>query len=96
MRERCPIFGILIAFKSMDAFFSSECILVVQMKGSRLEKEHLTIKPGQKFRHRTKGTIWIVKTVKDETILLASENGEAGMRIQKDSLTSAEYEPIDD
>ena len=59
-------------------------------------KEHLIIKPGQKFRHRRKGIIYIVKSVKEETVLLVSEKGEAGMRIQKDSLASAEFEPIHD
>ncbi len=59
-------------------------------------KEDLIIEPGQKFRHRRKGIIYIVKSVKEGTVLLVSENGEADMRIQKDSLASAEFEPIYD
>ncbi len=59
-------------------------------------KEHLIIEPGQKFRHWRKGIIWIVKSVKEETVVLVSEDGEAGMRIHQDSLASAEFEPIHD
>ncbi len=60
-------------------------------------KERLTIEPGQKFRHKRKGVIYIVNSVKDETVLLISENGEGSMRIQKeDFLASAEFELVQD
>jgi len=61
-----------------------------------LVKEYLTIKPGQKFRHRRKEIIYTVKSVRRRRVVLVSENGESGMRIQKDSLASAEFEPIHD
>jgi len=61
-----------------------------------VEESILIVKPGQKFRNKRKGTVYIVKSVKDETVLLVSENGEAMMRIHLDSLVSSSFEPIYD
>jgi hypothetical protein len=61
-----------------------------------VEEIMLNVKPGQKFRHKRKGTLYIVKSVKDESILLVSENGEAIMRIHLDSLLSSGFEPVYD
>jgi len=61
-----------------------------------VEKHALTVRPGQKFRHKRKKTVYIVKSVKDGTVLLMSEKGEASMRIQVESLASAGFEPIYD
>ncbi len=56
----------------------------------------LIVKPGQKFRHKRRGTVYIVKSVKDDTVLLVSEDGEAIMHIHQDSLATSGLEPIYD
>jgi hypothetical protein len=61
-----------------------------------VEGHVLTVKPGQKFMHKRKGTVYTVKSVKGETVSLISENGEAIMRIQMDSLTSLGFDLIYD
>ena len=61
-----------------------------------VKESTLIVRPGQKFRHRRKGTIYMVKNVKGDTVLLASENGEAVMRILQDSLAASGFEPIYD
>ena len=61
-----------------------------------VEKIIFTVKPGQKFRNKRKGSVYVVKSVKDDTILLVSENGEAIMRVHLDSLISSGFEPIYD
>jgi hypothetical protein len=54
------------------------------------------VRPGQKFRYKRKKTVYIVKSVKDEAVILISESGESSMRIQMDSLASADFERIYD
>ena len=50
---------------------------------------------GQKFRRKENNTIYIVKSIKDKEILLASEgDGKASMLIQMDSLPLVGLEPI--
>ena len=56
----------------------------------------LIVKPGQKFRDKRRGTVYTVKSVKDDTILLVSENGEAIMRIHLDTLATSGFEPVYD
>ena len=62
------------------------------------QKRTLVIRPGQKFRHKRKKTIYIVKSIKDreDAVLLVSENGEASMLIQMDELMSDGFEPVYD
>ena len=56
----------------------------------------LIVKPGQKFRHKRKGTVYIVKSVKDDTVLLVSEDSKGVMRIHRESLATSGFEPIYD
>ena len=50
---------------------------------------------GQKFRRKENNTIYIVKSIKDNEILLASEDdGKASMLIQMDSFPLVGLEPI--
>jgi hypothetical protein len=59
-----------------------------------VEEKTLIVKPGQRFVHKRKNTLYIVKSIKDKTVSLVSENGEATMLIQMDDLRSATFEPI--
>jgi hypothetical protein len=62
-----------------------------------MAKEKVSVvKPGQKFIHKRKKTIYIVRNVKDQNVVLVSEKGDATMRIQMGSLESAGFEPIYD
>ena len=54
------------------------------------------VRPGQKFMHKRKKTIYIVRYIKDQNVVLVSEKGHTTMRIQLDSLASAAFEPIYD
>ena len=50
---------------------------------------------GQKFRCKENNTVYIVKSIKDNEILLASEgDGKASMVIQMDSFPLIGLEPI--
>ena len=51
---------------------------------------------GQRFRHKRKGTVYVVRDVSDGNVVLVSENGEILMRIQLDSLTSGGFDRIYD
>ena len=54
----------------------------------------LIIKPGQKFIHKLKKTISIVKKIEDKGVVLVREDGLASMVIQVDELTSGGFKPI--
>ena len=54
------------------------------------------VRPGQKFMHKRKKTIYIVRNIKDQNVVLVSEKGHTTMRIQLASLASATFEPIYD
>jgi len=58
------------------------------------KKQPITI--GQRFRHKRKRIIYVVRDVSDGIVLLVSENGEAVTRIQLDSLSSGGFEPLYD
>jgi hypothetical protein len=50
---------------------------------------------GQKFRLKGKNTIYTVVQIKDNEILLASDDdGKAAMRVQQDNLALSGLEPI--
>ncbi len=53
------------------------------------------VEPGQRLRHKLKKTIYIVKSIKDQTVVLVSEKGEASMLIRLDSLVRG-FEPLHD
>ena len=62
-----------------------------------MAKENVVVvKPGQKFMHKRKKVIYIVRDVKGQNVMLVSEKGDAIMRIQTGSLSSAAFEPIYD
>ena len=52
------------------------------------------VQPGQKFRRKESNTVYIVKSIKDNEILLVSEDGTASIIIQLDSLALSGLEPI--
>ncbi len=54
------------------------------------------ISPGQKFKHKRKGTVYIVKSVEDNTVLLVSENGETIRRVHLDFISLSDLEPLYD
>ena len=54
------------------------------------------VRPGQKFMHERKRTIYIVRNVRHQNVVLVSEKGDATMRIQLASLASNAFEPIYD
>jgi len=54
------------------------------------------VRPGQKFMHKRKKTIYIVRNVKHQNVVLVSENGDTTMRIQLASLSSDAFELICD
>ena len=62
-----------------------------------MAKENVAVvAPGQKMRHKRNNTVYIVRDVYDEDVLLASENGDSSMRIQLASLESAGFELVSD
>ena len=62
-----------------------------------MAKENVVVvKPGQKFMHKRKKTIYIVRNVIHQNVVLVSEKGDATMRIQLASLASNAFEPIYD
>jgi len=64
---------------------------------STMSKENVAaVRPGQKFMHKRNKTIYIVRNVKHQNVVLVSENGDTTMRIQLASLVSAAFEPIYD
>ncbi len=44
-----------------------------------VEKQPVTVRPGQKFRHKEENRLYF-NSVKDDTVILISENGEASRR----------------
>ena len=60
------------------------------------EGKNLIVKPGQKFVNKRRNTVYIVKNIRDKTVVLVSEKGEVSMLIPMDSLLSAGFEPLYD
>ena len=56
----------------------------------------LSVRLGQKFKHRSEKVVYVVKSVRDKNVVLASENGEAGMIIQIDDIRLSRFEPVYD
>lgn len=54
----------------------------------------LVPQPGEKFVHKEKKTVYIVKTIKGNEVLLVSEDGKASMLIQAESLALTGFEPF--
>ena len=58
--------------------------------------KNVGLKPGQEFVNKRKNTIYIIKSIRDKTVVLVSEKGEVSMLIQKDSLLSTGSGPLYD
>ncbi len=56
----------------------------------------LIIKPGRKLIDKESNTVYIIRSIKAEEVILVSEDGEASMLLQKDSIDSAGLEPVCD
>ncbi len=56
----------------------------------------LIIKPGRKLIDKESNTVYIIRSIKAEEVILVSEDGEASMLLQKDSIDSAGLEPVND
>ena len=56
----------------------------------------VAVRPGQKFMHKRKKAIYIVRNVKGQNVVLVSDKGDASIRILMDSLVSAGFEPFYD
>ena len=54
------------------------------------------VQPGQKFRRKKTNTIYIIKKINGNDILLKSEDGTVSTHIQLDSFALSGLEPIDD
>ncbi len=61
-----------------------------------MEKRILTIKPGQKFISGRRKVTYVVKSVKDNTAMLVSEDGTGCMVVQMDELMNLRFKPIYD
>ena len=56
----------------------------------------LNIKPGGKLIDRESNTVYIIRNIKAEKVILVSEDGEASMLLQEDSIESAGLESVHD
>ncbi len=56
----------------------------------------LIMKPGGKLIDKESSTVYIIRNIKEEEVILVSEDGEASMLLQRDSIESAGLEPVHD
>ena len=56
----------------------------------------LIIKPGLELIHKESNVLYIIKSVKQENIILVSEDGKAGMFLHQDSIALSGFEPVSD
>ena len=56
----------------------------------------LIIKPGLELIHKESNVLYIIKNVKQENIILVSEDGKAGMFLHQDSIALSGFEPVSD
>ena len=61
-----------------------------------MQEKPPVVQPGQKLRGKKHNTIFVVKEVDSDKVLLVSEDGTASMRIQLDNLALLDLEPIYD
>lgn len=59
-----------------------------------MEQKTPLIAPGQKCKHKETGTIYIVKEINGNDIILVREDGQGSMRIQMETLALSGLEPI--
>ena len=51
---------------------------------------------GRKFVHRKSNVIYIIRTVKEENVILVSEDGRSGMLLHQDFFEFSDFEPVHD
>ena len=56
----------------------------------------LIIKPGGKLIDKESNTVYIIRNIKQEKVILVSEDGEASMVLNEDSLVLSGFEPLYD
>ncbi len=56
----------------------------------------LIIKPGRRFIDRESNVVYIIQTVKKENVILVSEDGQASMFLNPDSIALSGLEPVYD
>ena len=56
----------------------------------------LNIKPGGKLIDRESNTVYIIRNIEAEKVILVSEDGEASMFVQEDSIEAAGLESVHD
>jgi hypothetical protein len=61
-----------------------------------MKKKILILKRGQKLRNKRDKTIYEIKSIKDNSVALMSENGFKYILISVNSIRLAEYEPVYD
>jgi hypothetical protein len=60
------------------------------------EKVMLMIKAGQKLIDKESNVVYIIQNIKQENVILVSEDGEASMLLHQDSVTFSGLEPVYD
>jgi len=61
-----------------------------------MEKRVLVLKTGQRLRSKRYKTVFEVKSIKDNSVALMSEDGIQCILVAVNSITCAEYEPVYD
>ena len=61
-----------------------------------MQEKPPVVQPGQKFRRKRTNTIYIIKKINGNDILLKSQDGTVSTHIQLDSFALSGFEPIDD
>jgi hypothetical protein len=59
-----------------------------------MEEKTPLITPGQKYRHKDTGIIYIAKDIKGNDIILVREDSQGSMHIQLESFALSGLEPI--
>ena len=68
--------------------------LPIPIQEMPMQEKPPIVQPGQKSRRKESNTVYIIKSIKDNEILLVSEDGTASIIIQLDSLALSGLEPI--
>jgi hypothetical protein len=61
-----------------------------------MQKKILVLKTGQRLRSKRNKTVYEIKSIKDNSVGLMSEDGTEYILIPVTSITTAEYEPVYD
>ncbi len=56
----------------------------------------LVIKPGRKLVHKRENTVYLIRNIEEEFVVLVSEDGEKSLRVPLVSISPEEYEPLYD